>query len=127
MKYLAIEQSESESSESDKSGLEEKIIKDTELFKEEPPKILDLDKTIDEFKTAKEYKFIYLVYAFNKKSKYFSPYNYKVVQFKNVNKNCFFTLSNEGMMSHIQNEVRFTPFDKFEEDYRYYQKIERVS
>lgn len=127
MKFLASEHSESESSESDESGLEEKIIKDEELLKEEPPEILDLDRAIKEFKIAKEYKFIYLVYAVSKKSKYFSPYNFKIVPFKNINKNCFFTLSNKGMMSHVQDDVRFTPFTKFEEDYRYYQKIERVS
>lgn len=47
--------------------------------------------------------------------------------FKNINKHCFFTLSNEGVMSHIHNEVRFTPFAKFEENYRCYQKLMEVS
>lgn len=127
MKISVSKSSESESSVSDESGLEENIIKDEELFKEELPEILDLDKAIVEFKVAKEYKFIYLVYAVSKKSRYFSPYNFKIVPYKNIKENCFFTLSNKGMMSHIQNDVRFTPFTKFEEDYRYYQKIERVS
>jgi len=95
--------------------------------KEEPPEILNLDKTIEELKTATEYKFIYLVYAVSKKSKYFSPYNFKIVSFQNINKCCFFTLSNEGMLSHIQNEVTFTSFAKFEEEYRSYKKVIKVS
>lgn len=95
--------------------------------KEEPPEILNLDKTIEELKAATEYKFIYLVYAVSKKSKYFSPYNFKIVLFKNINKRCFFTLSNEGMLSEIQNEVTFTPFGQFEEEYRSYKKVVKVS
>lgn len=31
------------------------------------------------------------------------------------------------MMSHFRNEVNFTPFTEFEEDYRLYQQIEKVS
>jgi hypothetical protein len=97
------------------------------LVKEEPPEILNLDKTIEEFKTATEFKFIYLVYAVSKKSKYFSPYGFKIVLFKNINKHCFFTLSKEGMLSHIQNEVSFAPFAQFEEEYKLYKKIVKVS
>jgi len=124
--YLAVKQSESDIFESE---LEKDSIKYEETFsnKEEPPEILNLDKTIEEFKNEKEYKFIYLVYAVNKKSKYFSPYNFKIVPFENINKHCFFTLSNEGMMSHIHNEVRFTPFARFEEEYKNYQKILQVN
>jgi len=95
--------------------------------KEKPPEVLNLDKTIEEFKNAIEFKFIYLVYAVSKKSKYFSPYDFKIVLFKNINKLCFFTLSNEGMLSHIENEVTFTPFVQFEEEYRLYKKIVKVS
>lgn len=102
------------------------IVRKTSV-KEEPPEILNLDKTIGELKTATEYKFIYLVYAVSKKSKYFSPYNFKIVPFQNINKRCFFTLSNEGMLSHIQNEVTFTPFEQFEEEYRSYKKVVKVS
>lgn len=94
---------------------------------EKPPEILNLDEAIEEFKVAKEYKFIYLVYAVNKKSKYFSPYSFKAVPFKDVDEHCFFTLSNEGFLSHIQNEIIFTPFDRFVEDYKYYKKIIQVS
>lgn len=89
--------------------------------------MLNLDNTIEEFKRTKEYKFIYLVYAVSKTSKYFSPYSFITSPFKNVNKHCFFTLSNKGMISHIQNEERFTPFAKFEEDYRCYQKLVQVN
>lgn len=95
--------------------------------KEEPPEVLNLDKTLEEFKNEKQYKFVYLVYAVNKRSKHFSPYNFKIVPFENINKRCFFTLSTEGMMSHIQNEVRFTSFARFEEDYRNYRKLMQVS
>lgn len=95
--------------------------------KEESPEILNLDKTIEELKAATKYKFIYLVYAVNKKSKYFSPYNFKIVLFKDINKRSFFTLSNEGMLSHIENEVTFTPFAQFEEEYRSYKKVVKVS
>jgi len=95
--------------------------------KEEPPEILNLDKAIEELKTATEYKFFYLVYAVSKKSKYFSPYNFKIILFNDINKHCFFTLSNEGMLSHIQNEVTFTPFAQFDEEYRLYKKIVKVS
>lgn len=95
--------------------------------KEEPPEILNLDKTIEELKSATEFKFIYLVYAVSKKSKYFSPYDFKIVLFKNISKLCFFTLSNEGMLSHIEDEVTFTPFVQFEEEYRLYKKIVKVS
>lgn len=106
---------------------EEKITKNEELFIEKPPEILNLDKAIEEFKTAKKYKFIYLVYAASRKSKYFSPYNFKIVPFKDVKKKCFFTLSNHGMLSYIQNDVVFTPLAKFVEDYRCYQQIRKVS
>jgi len=95
--------------------------------KEKSPEILNLDKTIEELKAATKYKFIYLVYAVSKKSKYFSPYNFKIVLFKDINKRSFFTLSNEGMLSHIENEVTFTPFAQFEEEYRSYKKIVKVS
>jgi len=109
------------------SGSEDCIIVGKTSVKEEPPEILNLDKTIEELKTATEYKFIYLVYAVSKKSKYFSPYNFKIVLFQNISKRCFFTLSNEGMLSHIQNEVTFTPFAQFEEEYRSYKKVVKVS
>jgi len=95
--------------------------------KEESPETLNLDKTIEELKAATKYKFIYLVYAVSKKSKYFSPYNFKIVLFKDINKRSFFTLSNEGMLSHIENEVTFTPFVQFEEEYRLYKKVVKVS
>lgn len=103
------------------------MIKKESIVKEEPPEILNLDATIEEFRTAKEYKFVYLIYAVDKTSKYFSPYNFVIVPFKNINKSCFFTLSNEGMMSHIQNEIIFTPFAVFENDYRRYQKLVQVN
>lgn len=126
--FLAIDQDKSDNSEFDKSYSEkDECIEIEKAIEDEPPEILNLDKIIEEFKTSKEYKFIYLIYAVSKKSKYFSPYNFKIVTFKNINKNCFFTLSNEGMMSHIRNEVKFTPFAKFEEEYRSYQKIIKVS
>jgi len=117
----------SETSETDESELEEESFKTEEELKEEIPEILNLDQTIEEFKTAKEYKFIYLAYAVNKKSKYFSPYNFRTLPFKSIDRNCFYTLSTEGMMSHIRNEITFTPFTKFVEEYRNYQKIIKVS
>lgn len=103
------------------------MIKNEELFIEKPPEILNLDKAIEEIKTTKKYKFIYLVYAASKKSKYFSPYNFKVVPFKDVKKKSFFTLSNHGMLSYIQNDVIFTPLATFVEDYKCYQQIIKVS
>lgn len=127
-KCLATEPSELESSVSDESESEESIVKTDEAFcKEEPPEVLDLDKLIDQFKTATEYKFVYLVYVVNKKSKYFTPYNFKIVLFKNIDTHCFFTLSNEGFMSHIEDEITFTPFAEFEEQYISYKKIKDVS
>lgn len=108
-------------------SLSEQLINERHFLKNDPPEILDLDKTIEEFRRTKSYRFIYLVYAVSKKSKYFSPYSFKVVSFKNVNENCFFTLSNEGMMSHIENDVKFTSFARFEEDYKLYKQIAQVS
>lgn len=125
--FSAIGLSQSELSSDYESEKEEHKEKENTFVKEELPEILNLDEIIEEFKTSKEYKFIYLVYAVSKTSRYFSPYSFKTVMFKNINKHCFFTLSNEGVMSHIHNEVGFTPFAKFEEDYRCYQKLMEVS
>jgi len=123
-----VESSESEVSASEESESEESIVKTEEQnCKEEPPDVLDIDKIIHEFKTVTEYRFIYLVYAVNKKSKFFSPYNFKIVLFKKIDTNCFFTLSNEGFMSHIEDEITFTPFAEFEEQYTSYKKIKNVS
>lgn len=113
---------------SDESESEESIVKTDEAYcKEEPPEVLDLDKLIDQFKTSMEYKFVYLVYVVNKKSKFFTPYCFKIVLFKNIDKHCFFTLSNEGLMSYIKDEITFTPFAEFEEQYISYKKIKDVS
>lgn len=106
---------------------EENTILDENICKDDSHEVFNLETTLKYFKTAREYKFIYLVYAVSKESKYFSPYSFKPVQFKNIDKNCFFTLSNKGMMSEIQNEVTFTPLARFEEDYRIYQKLVKVS
>lgn len=123
-----MESSESEVSASEESEIEESIVKTEEQnCIEEPPDVLDIDKIINEFKTVTEYRFIYLVYAANKKSKFFSPYNFKIVLFKNIDTNCFFTLSNEGFMSHIEDEITFTPFAEFEDQYTSYKKIKNVS
>lgn len=97
------------------------------VLREEIPESLDLNKTIEEFKAAKEYKFIYLVYAVDKTSKYFTPYRFKMVSYENINENCFFILSTEGLMSNSETDVTITPFANFEEDYRLYQKIVKVS
>lgn len=113
-----MESTKSEVSASIESKTEESIVKT-----EEPPDILDIDNIIHEFKTVAEYRFIYLVYAANKKSKFFSPYNFKIVLFKNIDTNCFFTLSNDGFMSHIEDEITFTPFAEFEKEYTFYKKI----
>lgn len=96
-------------------------------LQEEIPELLDLNKTIDEFKAAKEYKFIYLVYAVDKTSKYFTPYRFKMVSYENINENCFFVLSTEGLMSNQETDVTITPFANFVKDYRLYQKIVKVS
>lgn len=103
------------------------IENDRVVLREEIPESLDLNKIIDEFKAAKEYKFIYLVYAVSRHSKYFTPYTFRMVSFANIDKDCFFTLSNEGFMSHFETDVTFTPFANFEEDFRLYQKIVKVS
>lgn len=127
-KCIAVESTESEVSASDESEFEESIVKsEDQKCIEEPPDILDIDKIIHEFKTATEYKFVYLVYAADKKSKFFSPYNFKIVLFKNIDTHCFFTLSNEGFMSHIEDEITFTPFAEFEDQYTSYKKIKNVS
>lgn len=97
------------------------------MLREQIPEVLDLAKTIEEFKTAKEYKFIYLVYAVSKTSKYFTPYTFKIVSYADISTQSFFTLSNEGLMSHFETDVTFTPFANFEEDFRFYQKITQVS
>lgn len=128
-KFLAVESSEStEVYASDESEFEESIVKsEAQNCVEEPPVVLDIDNIIHELKTATEYKFVYLVYAANKESKFFSPYNFKIVLFENIDTHCFFTLSNEGFMSHIENEITFTPFAEFEEQYISYKKIKNVS
>jgi len=123
-----VESSESEVSASEESESEESIVKTEEQnCTEEPPDVLDIDNIIHELKNATEYRFVYLVYAANKKSKFFSPYNFKIVLFKNIDAHCFFTLSNEGFMSHIEDEITFTPFAEFEEEYTSYKKIKNVS
>lgn len=97
------------------------------MVKEDNSDIIDLDQTIEEFKTAKEYKFVYLVYAVSKKSKYFTPYTFKIVPFAEVDKRCFFTLSNDGLMTNLETDVTFTTFENFEEGFRNYQKLMQVS
>jgi hypothetical protein len=109
-----------------KSDQENTIYKE-DMCEDDSLEIFNLETALKYFKTAREYKFIYLVYSVSKESKYFSPYSFKTVNFKNIDKNCFFTLSNKGMMSNIQNEVTFTPLEKFEEDYSNYQKLVKVS
>lgn len=128
MKCLVIDSSSANSKFiSDPKSNEENTIDNEDTCKDEQLEIFSLEAALEYFKTAKEYKFIYLVYAVSKESKHFSPYSFKPVQFKNIDKNCFFTLSSKGMMSNIQNEVTFTPFSRFEEDYKNYQKLVKVS
>jgi hypothetical protein len=85
-----------------------------------------LDAALKEFKTAREYNFIYLAYAVSRESKYFTPYKFKTVEYKDIDENCYFTLSTKGIMSKIQNEVTFTLLEKYEEDYTTYKKIIKV-
>lgn len=103
------------------------VIENDRVLREEIPELIDLNKTIEVFKAAKEYKFIYLVYAVDKTSKYFTPYRFKKVSYENINENCFFILSTKGLMSNSETDVTITPFANFEEDYRLYQKVVKVS
>jgi hypothetical protein len=114
---------------SDESELDDSTGKTDELqyCTEEPPVVLDLDKLIDQLKTSTEYKFVYLTYVVDKMSIFFSPYSFKMILFKNIDPQCFFTLSNEGLMSHVKDEITFTPFAEFEEQYISYKKIKDVS
>lgn len=108
------------------SSNESENIHDEETCKDDTFEKFNLDMVLEEFKTAREYKFIYLVYAVSRESQYFTPYNFKIVEYKNINKYCYFTLSNKGILSKIQNEETFIPLEKFEEDYYIYKKLIKV-
>lgn len=97
-----------------------------EACRDDAPEIFNLDMALKEFKTAKDYNFIYLIYAVSRESKYFTPYSFKIVNFEDINENCFFTLSTKGILSNIKNQVTFTSLKKFEEEYDIYKQIVKV-
>ncbi|XP_050294811.1 dynein axonemal heavy chain 6 [Anthonomus grandis grandis] len=104
-------------SESDrlKSGANEKL-----------SKVVDQKEWIQKMRTSSDGSFVYFTYAVPKSSELFNPYMLKVVGYKEVDKNNFFTMSAKGVMQHIGSEVIFTPLDKWEAEYDMFQRLMNI-
>ncbi|ERL87542.1 hypothetical protein D910_04933 [Dendroctonus ponderosae] len=89
-------------------------------------KVADQKEWIDKMRRSKDGSFVYFTYAVPKSSERFNPYMLKVVGYKEVDKNNFFTMSAKGVMQHIGSEVVFTPLDKWEAEYDMFQRLMKI-
>lgn len=99
---------------------------------------------IKKMRKATDGSFVYFTYAVPKSSELFNPYmlklgsyfllicsNYlkfilRVVNYREVDKNNFFTMSAKGVMQHVGSEVIFTTLDKWEAEYDMFQRLMKI-
>ncbi|XP_063222655.1 dynein axonemal heavy chain 6 isoform X2 [Bacillus rossius redtenbacheri] len=75
---------------------------------------------------TKRFSFVYLVHAVPSSSRYFTPYAFKVVPFKKLDRTNFLTMSSEGVTKFGPSEVIFTPLDAWEEEYDKFSKLMEI-
>lgn len=104
--------------------------------------VADQKEWIQKMRNATDGSFVYFTYAVSKSSELFNPYMlklvpirlihsnlkqiFRVVNYREVDKNNFFTMSAKGVMQHVGSEVIFTSLDKWEAEFDMFQRLMKI-
>ncbi|KAK9882562.1 hypothetical protein WA026_022190 [Henosepilachna vigintioctopunctata] len=88
--------------------------------------VVDQKKLIDVMRQTTDGSFVYLTYAVPKSSELYTPYALKIVNFNEVDKTNFFTMSSKGVMQQIGNDAIYTSLEKWEAEYDMYCRLMRI-
>ncbi|XP_018334381.1 dynein heavy chain 6, axonemal-like, partial [Agrilus planipennis] len=81
---------------------------------------------INQMRNTVDGSFVYMVYAVPRSSEMFTPYALKLVEYENVEKTNFLTMSSHGVTQFICGEMSFTNLNKWEEEYDTYCRLMRI-
>ncbi|XP_056619544.1 dynein axonemal heavy chain 6 [Triplophysa dalaica] len=71
-------------------------------------------------------RFLYMISAVPKSSIKYDPYNLKIVTYDNINKSDYYTISSHAVMHYCGAEVDILPLERWEQEYRYHQRLLRI-
>ncbi|KAJ2954382.1 hypothetical protein O0L34_g2646 [Tuta absoluta] len=89
------------------------------------PEVASQQDVIDYVRAHPEVGFLYMVYAVPVENVWFTPYYLKVVPFPEINKKNYLTISPCGV-THYTNEMVFTKFDHWEQEYKIFMKLSEI-
>ncbi|XP_066123630.1 dynein axonemal heavy chain 6 [Saccopteryx bilineata] len=70
--------------------------------------------------------FLYLVPAVPRSSIEYESYNLKVVNYENINKNDYYTISKNAVTHIYNNDIEFIEIDRWEQEYRYHRALTKI-
>ncbi|XP_069845209.1 dynein axonemal heavy chain 6 isoform X1 [Dipodomys merriami] len=70
--------------------------------------------------------FLYMVPAVSRSSIEYDTYNLKIVNFDNINKNDYYTISQKAVTHVYNNDVEFIEIDRWEKEYQYHKELTKI-
>ncbi|XP_063979368.1 dynein axonemal heavy chain 6-like isoform X2 [Diachasmimorpha longicaudata] len=70
-------------------------------------------------------RFVYIRHAFKRSSKFFAPYSFKLVSYKDVNQ-CYMTVSASGVTWYTPDEMVFVPLSMWSTEYKKYLELMKL-
>ncbi|XP_053317654.1 dynein axonemal heavy chain 6 [Spea bombifrons] len=74
----------------------------------------------------KKVGFLYMTPAVQKSSIQYDPYNLRIVNHKNINKNDYYTISERGVTHMCDGEVLFLDMERWKQEYLYHKALKQI-
>ncbi|KAI4587317.1 hypothetical protein MJG53_005104 [Ovis ammon polii x Ovis aries] len=70
--------------------------------------------------------FLYMISAVPRSSIEYDTYNLKVVNYENINKNDYYTISKKAVTHVYNNDIEFIEIDRWEQEYLYHRELTKI-